>query len=104
MIAEIDARRQLLQAGFQIDLQCPYRELTVLNAKYKDVREFLNGIGYDGKIAVIGKLKESKGKIATLEGEVDKYTTHAPTNANSTVTHESFAISQGFYEQLSFEF
>lgn len=53
-----EAQKRLIEAGYTVDMQSPYKELTILNAKYNDVKTFLLEKGYDGNIIVIGKKKE----------------------------------------------
>ena len=53
-----EAQKRLIEAGYTVDMQSPYKELTILNAKYNDVKTFLLEKGYEGNIIVIGKKKE----------------------------------------------
>ena len=52
-----EAQKRLIEAGYTVDMQSSYKELTILNAKYNDVKTFLLEKGYDGNIIVIGKKK-----------------------------------------------
>lgn len=60
MIQVHEAQRLLVEAGYEVDLQPRYKNLTILNATYKDVKRFLQEHGYDGEIIVIGKKKTEK--------------------------------------------
>ena len=57
-----EAQKRLIEAGYTIDMQSPYKELTILNTKYNDVKTFLLEKGYDGNIIVIGK-KHDKSAV-----------------------------------------
>jgi hypothetical protein len=52
-----EAQKRLIEAGYTIDMQSPYKELTILNAKYNEAKSFLVDNGYNGDIIVIGKKK-----------------------------------------------
>ena len=58
MIQINEAQKRLIEAGYTVDMQSPYKELTILNAKYNEAKSFLVDIGYNGDIIVIGKKKE----------------------------------------------
>lgn len=60
MIPMHEAQRKLIMSGFTVDMQSPYRNLTILNSRYEDVKRFLIESGYEGDIVVIQK-KHGKG-------------------------------------------
>ena len=55
MITVSEAQKKLIRNGYDIDLQSPYRELTILNAKHPEVKEFLKNEGYEGNFITIRK-------------------------------------------------
>jgi len=55
MITVSEAQKKLIRNGYDIDLQSPYRELTILNAKHPEVKEFLQNEGYEGNFITIRK-------------------------------------------------
>ena len=57
MLTIQEAQRRLIREGYVVDLKSPYRELTILNARYDDVKGFLLRNGYEGNILVIGEKK-----------------------------------------------
>ena len=57
MIQVHEAQRLLVEAGYEVDLQPRYKNLTVLNASHKEVKKFLLEHGYDGDVIVIGTKK-----------------------------------------------
>lgn len=67
MIPVHEAQKLLIQAGFTVDMQSPYRQLTILDAKYEDVKRFLIENGYVGDIIVIGKTKGKTSQKRTEE-------------------------------------
>ena len=58
----IEAQEALVKAGFALDLMTPYRVPTIINAKIKDVKKFMEDIDYEGKYVCIGEKKEQKTK------------------------------------------
>lgn len=74
MLQMHEAQRRLIEAGYTVYLQSPYRELTILDAKYDDVKAFLREKGYEGDIIVIGKLcnKTAQNRVKEVEG-IEKY-------------------------------
>ena len=60
MIPMHEARSKLMRAGFSIPLQPMYKELTIMDAKYDEVKSFLKEQGYEGNIIVIGKKRKVK--------------------------------------------
>jgi len=75
MIPINEAKRKLIEEGYTVSDQSPYRELLILNAKYDTVRDFLNSQGYTGDIIVLGKIKGFKADLGRPDDEVDNYTT-----------------------------
>lgn len=67
MIPMHEAQKRLLHAGYVCDLQSPYREVTIINAKIKDVKKFMEDIDYEGKYVCIGEKKEQKTKAEVPE-------------------------------------
>ena len=60
MIQINEAQKRLIEARYTVDMQSPYKELTILNAKYNEVKSFLVDNGYEGNIIVIGKKKTER--------------------------------------------
>jgi hypothetical protein len=56
MIPEHDAKKLLIKAGYTVDMQSPYRHVTVVDApNTKKVHEFLRSNGYEGDYVAIGR-------------------------------------------------
>ena len=105
MIPIHEARTKLIRAGFQVQTQPIYKELTILDAKYDEVKSFLLEQGYDGSIVVIGKarkIKEQDGKFCVLEGEVEQLSTEAIKNDFGKRDIGKIKEDETTYEQLSF--
>lgn len=60
MIDRYEAHKLLVHAGYQVDMQSPYRVPVVLEAKHEEVKRFLTEHGYEGMFAVI-KTKQGRG-------------------------------------------
>lgn len=69
MIQQHEAQKLLIQAGFAVDMQSPYRQLTILDAKYEDVKNFLIENGYVGDIVVIREIKRRSTPERTEKAE-----------------------------------
>lgn len=71
MIPVHEAQKRLVMAGYAVDLQPIYRNLTIFDANYNDVREFLDREGYVGDVIVIGKVKDKTSQKRTkgVEGK-----------------------------------
>lgn len=71
MIPVHEAQKRLIMAGYTVDLQPIYRNLTIIDAVYSDVRDFLDREGYVGDIIVIGKVngKTSQKRTKKVEGK-----------------------------------
>lgn len=67
MISINEAQKRLVQAGYTLDLQSPYKELTILDAYYPSVKQYLLEQGYEGNIIVIGKRKRN---VSTISDQV----------------------------------
>lgn len=74
MIPVHEAQKRLVMAGYTVDLQPIYRNLTILDADYSDVRDFLDREGYAGDIIVIGKTKgeTSQKRTKMVEGKEER--------------------------------
>ncbi len=74
MIQVHEAQRLLVEAGYEVDLQPRYKNLTILNATYKDVKRFLQEHGYDGEIIVIGpaRSREKTRQETTSDAEYEQ--------------------------------
>lgn len=55
MITVSEAQKKLIRNGYTVDMQPCYRELTILNSKHQEVKEFLQNEGYDGNFITIRK-------------------------------------------------
>lgn len=110
MIPVHEAQKKLIQAGYTVDMQSPYHELTILNAKYDDVKRFLNEQGYEGRIVVIGerrentssRLKTRQNRTEGVEG-IEMYPKAARMRNRARDTDKNKEIETS-YEQLSFLF
>ena len=98
MIPVHEAQRRLIRAGFLIDMQSPFRELTILDAKYEDVKGYLREQGYEGNIVVIGKKRPTQ-TIEKVEG-IEKYL-RARKIENSARDNTTTKQRETFYEQMS---
>lgn len=59
MITVSEAQKKLIRNGYTVDMQLCYRELTILNSKHLEVKEFLRNEGYEGDFITIRK-KDTK--------------------------------------------
>ena len=104
MIPVHEAQKRLIQEGFLVDMRSPFKELTILDAKYEDVKSFLKEQGYDGNIVVIGKYRkmtERNAQISTLEHGVDNLSTGAVKSDSGKNHNVNNKDEREIYEQLS---
>ena len=104
MIPVHEAQKRLVMAGYTVDLQPIYRNLTILDADYNDVREFLNREGYVGDVIVIGKVKDKTSQKRTkgVEGKEEYPDDIQARNRESIIENNN--ESETIYEQLEFQF
>ena len=104
MMPEHEARKLLIEAGYTVDMHSPYRQLTILDAKYEDVKSFLIENGYAGDIIVIGKVngKTSQKRTEEVEGS-HMYPDDIQTRNRESIT-ENNNESETIYEQLELQF
>ena len=98
MIPIREAQKLLIKAKYKVDMQCPYKELTILDAKYAEVKKFLTDNGYEGNIVVVGK-KRPTLTIEETEG-IEKYPKGRKIE-NSVSDSTTTTQRETFYEQLS---
>ena len=67
MIPMHEAQKRLISEGYTVDMHSNYREVTIINAKIKDVKQLFDDIGYEGKYVCIGEKKEQKIKAEVSE-------------------------------------
>ena len=103
MIQMHEAQRRLIEAGYTVDLQSPYRELTILDAKYDDVKAFLREKGYEGDVIVIGKLCNKTTQNCIKEvGSIEKYPNGIQTrNRPASAYNDKQSETNGEYGQMS---
>ena len=104
MVRINEAQRRLIEAGYTVDLQSPYRELTILDAKYDDVKAFLREKGYEGDIIVIGKLysKTAQNRVKEVEG-IEKYHNDIQTqNRPVSAYNDRQPKTKGEYGQINY--
>ena len=75
MISVHEAQKRLVRAGYRLDFQSPYKELTILDSRYEDVKRFLAEQGYQGNFICIGKKKQKTSQKRAKQGEGYKCTT-----------------------------
>lgn len=103
MVRINEAQRRLIEAGYTVDLRSPYRELTILDAKYDDVKTFLREKGYEGDIIVIGKLysKTAQNRVKEVEG-IEKYPNDIQTqNRHVSPYYNKQSEANGEYGQMT---
>lgn len=106
MIPINEAHKRLIAEGYDVCLQSPYRELTILNASYPSVKQYLLEQGYEGNIIVVGKphkkrLKENEPISKDFGSDVKTIdrTTKINYSGQDTVINSYTEDSEG---QLSF--
>lgn len=104
MIPVHEAQKLLIQAGYTVDMQSPYRQLTILDAKYEDVKSFLIENGYAGDIIVIGKVNGKTSQKRMKEEEGSQIYPEDIRTRNQELTTENNNESETTYEQLEFQF
>lgn len=104
MIPVHEAQKLLIQVGYTVDMQSPYRQLTILDAKYEDVKRFLIENGYVGDIIVIGKTKGKTSQKRTKEAEGSQMYPDDTQTRNREQTTKNNNESDTIYEQLKFQF
>lgn len=104
MIPVHEAQKLLIQAGYTVDMQSPYRQLTILDAKYEDVKSFLIKNGYAGDIIVIGKVKGKTNQKRAEEVEGSQMYPEDIQTRNREPTTKNNNKSETIYEQLEFQF
>jgi hypothetical protein len=98
-----EAQKRLIEAGYTVDLRSPYRELTILDAKYDDVKTFLREKGYEGDIIVIGKLysKTAQKRVKDVGG-IEKYPNDIQTrNRPASAYNDKQSEINGEYGQMT---
>lgn len=104
MIQMHEAQRRLIESGYTVDLRSPYRELTILDAKYDDVKAFLREKGYEGDVIVIGKVKGKTSQKRTEEVDGSHMYPDDIQTRNREPTTKNNNKSETIYEQLEFQF
>lgn len=104
MIPVHEAQKRLIMAGYTVDLQPIYRNLTILDAVYSDVRNFLDREGYVGDIIVIGKVKGKTSQKCTEEVDGSHMYPDDIQTRNREPTTKNNNKSETIYEQLELKF
>lgn len=60
MLTEHEARALLIRNGYELDPNYTFYFLVVKDARFKDVKQLLDEVGYDGFFATTYKLKGVK--------------------------------------------
>lgn len=104
MIAEHEARKLLIEAGYEVDLMPYTRHMMIIGAKYQDVKNFLTKCGYEGDFWVCRKINAKLRQNETFDREgIEKYTKNPKTRNQESIT-ENNNESETIYEQLEFQF
>lgn len=104
MIPMHEAQRKLIQAGFTVSTQSPYRNLTILDAKYEEVKSFLTENGYQGDIIVYGKQRDKNAKKAGQKDGVEQLSTEDKKIDSRVDLTAKYKRDKDFYEQLELQF
>ena len=104
MIPIHEAQRKLIQAGYVVDMQPKYRNLTILDAKYEEVKSFLTENGYQGDIIVYGKQRNEKVKKAGQNNGVEQLSTEDKKIDSGVDLTNNNSHDKDFYEQLELQF
>lgn len=104
MISEDMARRLLLSNKYMVNMQSPYRNLTILDAKYDEVKSFLVENDYMGDIIVYGKNKDKNAKKAGQNDGVERLPTEGE-KIDSGVDHpNNNSRDREIYQQMELQF
>lgn len=91
-------------SGFTVNMQSPYRNLTILDAKYEEVKSFLVENGYQGDIIVYGKKRHENVKKAAQKDAVEQLSTDDK-KIDSRVDHpNNNSRDREIYEQMELNF
>lgn len=104
MIPMHEAQRKLIQAGFTVSTQSPYRNLTILDAKYDEVKSFLTENGYVGDIIVYGKQRNEKVKKAGQKDGVEQLSTEDKKIDSGVDSSANNKRGREIYEQMELQF
>lgn len=104
MIQQHEAQKLLIQAGFAVDMQSPYRNLTILDAKYDEVKSFLVENGYQGDIIVYGKKRNENVKKAGQKDAVEQLSTEGEKIVSGVDHPKNNSRDREIYEQLELQF
>lgn len=93
-----EAQRKLIMSGYTVNMQSPYRNLTILDAKYEEVKSFLVENGYQGDIIVYGKKryenvkkagqKDAVEQLSTEDKKIDSRVDHPNNNSRNREIYE----------------
>lgn len=104
MIPIHEAQRKLIQAGYVVDMQPIYRNLTILDAKYEEVKSFLTENGYMGDIIVYGKQRNEKVKKAGQKDGAEQLSTEDKKIDSGVDLTAKDKRDREIYEQLELHF
>ena len=104
MIPAHEAQRKLIQAGFTVSMQSPYRNLTILDAKYDEVKSFLTENGYQGDIIVYGKKRHENVKKAGQKDGVEQLSTEDKKIDSGVDLPNKDKRDREIYEQIELQF
>ena len=104
MIPMHEAQRKLISAGYIVDMQPKYRNLTILDAKYDEVKSFLTENGYQGDIIVYGKKRNENVKKAGQKDAVEQLSTEGEKIVSGVDHPNNNSRDREIYEQLELQF
>lgn len=104
MIPMHEAQRKLISAGYIVDMQPIYRNLTILDAKYDEVKSFLVENGYQGDIIVYGKKRHENAKKAGQKDAVEQLSTEGEKIVSGVDHPKNNSRDREIYEQLELQF
>ena len=104
MIPMHEAQRRLIQEGFTVSMQSPYRNLTILDAKYEEVKSFLVENGYQGDIIVYGKKRNENAKKTGQKDEVEQLSTEDKKIDSRVDQLNNNSRDREIYEQMELNF
>ena len=104
MIPIHEAQRKLISAGYVVDMQPIYRNLTILDAKYEEVKSFLTENDYHGDIIVYGKQRNEKVKKAGQKDVVEQLSTEDKKIDSEVDSSANNKRDREIYEQMELQF
>lgn len=104
MIPMHEAQRKLISAGYIVDMQPKYRNLTILDAKYDEVKSFLTENDYMGDIIVYGRKRHENVKKAGRKDGVEQLSTEDKKIDSGDRDNSNSPCDREIYQQLELQF